>query len=54
MRKIEMVDLKSQYQRIKPAVDEAMMEVIQNTQFIKGPQVKAFEENSIKILECKP
>lgn len=44
MQKIEMVDLKSQYQRIKPAVDNAIMEVIENAQFIKGPQVKTLKK----------
>lgn len=53
MQKIEMVDLKSQYQRIKPAVDNAIMEVIENAQFIKGPQVKTFEENLSKYLNVK-
>jgi len=48
-----MVDLKSQYQRIKPAVDKAMMEVIESAHFIKGPQVKTFEENLSKYLDVK-
>ncbi len=42
---IQMVDLKGQYEKIKLEVDAAMAEVINNTQFIKGPQVKAFEDN---------
>ncbi len=40
-----MVDLKTQYERIRQEVDAAMAEVIQNTQFIKGPQLKKFEDN---------
>lgn len=43
MRPLSMVDLKSQYQKIKPQVDEAIQTVIDNTQFIKGPTVKDFQ-----------
>ena len=39
-----MVDLKTQYLRIKPAVDAAMQKCIDATAFIKGPQVANFEE----------
>ena len=42
MKKIEMVDLKSQYQKIKTEVDAAMQEVVTNAQFIQGPMVKKF------------
>jgi UDP-2-acetamido-2-deoxy-ribo-hexuluronate aminotransferase len=41
---IQMVDLKSQYNKIKTEVDVAIAEVIAGGQFIKGPQVKQFEE----------
>lgn len=34
-----MVDLSAQYQKIKPAIDEAIADVIQNTAFINGPAV---------------
>ncbi len=40
-----MVDLKSQYQKIKPAVDKAINEVIESAQFINGPEVKAFQSD---------
>ncbi|MFN4083112.1 MAG: DegT/DnrJ/EryC1/StrS family aminotransferase [Bacteroidia bacterium] len=40
-----MVDLKGQYLKIKEQVDAGIDEVINNTQFIKGPQIKVFEEN---------
>jgi len=39
---IQMVDLKSQYERIKPEIDAAIQEVICQTAFINGPQVKKF------------
>ncbi len=42
---IKMVDLKGQYLKIKQEVDEAMMEVIENTAFINGPQVGEFAKN---------
>lgn len=42
MRAIQMVDLQSQYQRIKPAIDAAIQEVLDSTKFIKGPQVEEF------------
>jgi len=42
MRAIQMVDLQSQYQRIKPEIDAAIQEVLDSTKFIKGPQVEEF------------
>jgi UDP-2-acetamido-2-deoxy-ribo-hexuluronate aminotransferase len=42
VRKIEMVDLKSQYQKIKQEVDKAVIEVMENASFINGPAVKEF------------
>ena len=42
MRKIQMVDLKGQYEKIKTEVDAAIQHVIDNTAFINGPEVKAF------------
>lgn len=43
--KIQMVDLKGQYMRIKPEVDAAIQNVIDNTAFINGPIVKEFAQN---------
>lgn len=48
-----MVDLKRQYQRIKPEIDAAIQSVIDSTAFIKGPAVKTFEENLAKYLGVK-
>lgn len=48
-----MVDLKSQYNKIKVEVDAGILEVINNTQFIKGPQIKVFEENLAQYLNVK-
>jgi UDP-2-acetamido-2-deoxy-ribo-hexuluronate aminotransferase len=44
MREIQMVDLKAQYEKIGPEVDAAMKSVLESTAFIKGPDVKLFEE----------
>ena len=43
--KIQMVDLKSQYEKIKDDIDNAVLETINSTQFINGPQVKKFAQN---------
>jgi dTDP-4-amino-4,6-dideoxygalactose transaminase len=45
-----MVDLKSQYQKIKGEIDVAIQGVIENAQFIKGPSVKEFEINVSNFL----
>ncbi len=39
-KKIQMVDLKGQYQNIKTEVDVAIQDVINSTAFINGPAVK--------------
>ena len=43
--KIQMVDLKGQYMKIKSEVDAAIQNVIDNTAFINGPVVKEFSQN---------
>ncbi len=42
MRPIQMVDTKTQYHKIKPAVDQAIMEVMESTAFINGKAVQDF------------
>jgi UDP-2-acetamido-2-deoxy-ribo-hexuluronate aminotransferase len=42
MKHIQMVDLSAQYQKIKPAIDDAIAEVINTTAFINGPSVGHF------------
>jgi UDP-2-acetamido-2-deoxy-ribo-hexuluronate aminotransferase len=44
MKKIQMVDLKGQYQKIKERVDASVLEVIESTAFINGPEVHAFQK----------
>jgi UDP-2-acetamido-2-deoxy-ribo-hexuluronate aminotransferase len=50
MREIQMVDLKSQYEKIGTEVDAAMKSVLISAAFIKGPEVKHFEEALGKYL----
>src|SRR5216117_705264 len=41
---IPFVDLKAQYESIRPEIDAAIAEVISDTAFVSGPFVKAFED----------
>ena len=42
---VKFLDLKSQYQSIKPEIDEAIQSVIENSAFIGGEHVAQFETN---------
>ena len=53
MKEIRMVDLKSQYQKIKIEIDSAIQEVIDLTTFINGPAVKEFQSSIEKYLNVK-
>ena len=50
---MQFVDLKGQYNKIKPEVDAAIAEVLAGTAFIKGPQVALFEENLSRFTGAK-
>lgn len=50
---IQMVDLKTQYHRIKEEIDREVLGVIESTVFIGGPKVSAFRENLEKYLGVK-
>jgi UDP-2-acetamido-2-deoxy-ribo-hexuluronate aminotransferase len=50
MSEIRMVDLHSQYLRIKPQIDDAIQAVLNSTAFIQGPQVNTFATNLSKYL----
>lgn len=52
-RKIQMVDLKGQYEKIKDEVDEGIRQVIDSTAFINGPAVKEFQADLEKYLNVK-
>ncbi len=45
MNNIPMVDLKSQYQKIKEEVNTAFAEVLESSYFVGGPVVKRFSDN---------
>lgn len=47
---IEMVDLKNQYLKIKPEIEESISRVINNANFINGQEVHEFSENLSKYL----
>ncbi|WP_430613931.1 DegT/DnrJ/EryC1/StrS family aminotransferase [Flavobacterium sp. JP2137] len=53
MRKIQMVDLKSQYEGIKDAVNKGIQEILENTTFINGPEVHRFQANLEQYLGVK-
>jgi len=50
---IQMVDLKSQYMKIKPQVDKAINDVLSSTQFINGEHVKSFQNELAAYLGVK-
>jgi len=50
---IPMVDLKIQYHRFKTEIDAALLEVLENTAFILGPNVRSFEDEAADYLGVK-
>ena len=53
MKKIQMVDLQSQYQKIQPEIDAAISEVVASAAFINGPEVKKFQSDLESYLNVK-
>jgi UDP-2-acetamido-2-deoxy-ribo-hexuluronate aminotransferase len=53
MREIQMVDLKAQYEKIGIEIDNAIKSVLLSTAFIKGPDVKLFEEELQEFMGVK-
>ena len=53
MKKIQMVDLKGQYEFIKSQVNAALQEVLENTSFINGPAVREFQTDLETYLGVK-
>ena len=53
MRPIQMVDTKTQYHKIKTAVDAAVIEVLESSVFIGGKVVATFAENLAKYHQSK-
>ena len=53
MKKLQMVDLKSQYEKIKTQIDAAVIDVIQSTAFVNGPEVHNFQKELEAYLGVK-
>ncbi|MEI6883630.1 MAG: DegT/DnrJ/EryC1/StrS family aminotransferase [Bacteroidota bacterium] len=53
MKKIQMVDLRSQYLNMKEEIDKAVHEVIDSCAFINGPAVQGFQKDLEKYLGIK-
>jgi len=53
LMQVPFVDLKAQYQNIKPEIDRAIQEVISKTAFILGKAVTDFEEKFARYCETK-
>ncbi|WOC51034.1 DegT/DnrJ/EryC1/StrS aminotransferase family protein [Bergeyella porcorum] len=53
MKKIQMVDLQSQYYKIKSDVDNAVLNVMDSAAFINGPEVKSFQKELEDYLGVK-
>ncbi len=53
MKKIQMVDLQSQYQQIKHTVNASIEEVLNSSAYINGPLVHEFQADLEKYLDVK-
>ena len=53
MHNLQMVDLKRQYEKIKPEVDAAIQNVLSSTAFINGPDVQHFATELASYLGVK-
>ncbi len=53
MKKIQMVDLQSQYYKIKSDVDNAVLNVMNSAAFINGPEVKSFQKELEEYLDVE-
>ncbi|TDE06336.1 DegT/DnrJ/EryC1/StrS family aminotransferase [Flavobacterium hiemivividum] len=53
MKKIQMVDLKSQYEKIKETVNISIQEVLDSNTYINGPQVHQFQKSLEEYLDVK-
>ncbi|MBC7523770.1 MAG: DegT/DnrJ/EryC1/StrS family aminotransferase [Flavobacterium sp.] len=53
MKKLQMVDLKSQYDKIATTVNASIQDVLNATAYINGPQVHEFQKNLEQYLDVK-
>jgi len=52
-KKIQMVDLISQYEKIQTEIDAAILNVVRSSAYINGPEVKSFQAEMEKYLGIK-
>lgn len=53
MKKIQMVDLKGQYEDIQDQIDAKVLEVVKSTAYINGPEVHSFQKELESYLNVK-
>lgn len=53
MKKIQMVDLKGQYEKIKETVNTSIQEVLDTNTYINGPEVHKFQKSLEEYLDVK-
>ncbi len=53
MQNLQMVDLKRQYHKIKSEIDTAILNVVESTAFIGGPDVQNFAKELAQYLDVK-
>ena len=53
MKKIQMVDLQTQYFKIKNEIDNAVLNVMESSAYINGPEVKSFQNELEQYLDVK-
>lgn len=53
MKNLQLVDLKTQYEKIENEVNTAVLNVIKSTAFINGPEVKSFQKEFEEYLNVK-
>ncbi len=53
MKNLQMVDLKGQYEKIKEQVDQSIMDVVNSTAYINGPEVHGFQKDLEEYLGVK-
>ncbi|MCU0455945.1 MAG: DegT/DnrJ/EryC1/StrS family aminotransferase [Bacteroidales bacterium] len=53
MKDIQMVDLNAQYRKLSAEIDDAIKSVLNSAAFIKGQEVRKFEEELQKYLACR-
>jgi dTDP-4-amino-4,6-dideoxygalactose transaminase len=49
---VPLLDLKAQYETIRPEIDEAVQRVMESCRFIGGPEITALEEEIARYSQC--